>query len=425
MLTHPNTVPEKPLPARAWLTVGLLWFIICHNFGSRIMLTTMHDSITTAMPITETQFGLLTSVFLWAYALINPLGGFLADRFNRSWVLIVSMFAWSAVTWLTGYVQSFEQLLVMRILLGLCTAFNYSAGLALVSDYHRGPTRSLATGIHNSGYTLGVAFGSMGGLMADWCGWRTALQYVGLVGMAYSLVLVFTLRDLAIQPRSPVQPASAVPKVKVGEAIVSLFSSGSFILMCFNGVFCGSTAWVLFGWLPVMLQEKFHLTQGVAGISATGYGGVASLAGLLLGGIWADRWCRTTRRARMYVPAIGVLLAVPCLLAIANANFLLTVIVSLILYRIVTSFVDANRMPVICEIVDERYRATAYGIVNMMAAIGGGVSVYLVGMFRDLKSDPAIVFYVLAGFNVILAALFYYAKPRVELPMAVSNAMAK
>lgn len=184
------------LPPRAWLIVVLLWFVICSNFLCRIMLTTMHGSIVASFPITEAQFGLLTSAFLWVYAVVNPFGGFLADRFSRSWVLIGSMFAWSAITWLTSYARNFEQLLILRMLLGFSCAFNFSAALALICDYHRGTTRSLATGIHNTGYTIGIALGGLGGMMADWLSWRFAFGMVGLAGMAYCVVIAFLLRDL-------------------------------------------------------------------------------------------------------------------------------------------------------------------------------------------------------------------------------------
>ncbi len=75
-------------------------------------------------------------------------------------------------------------------------AFNFSAALALVCDYHRGATRSLATGIHNTGYTIGIALGGLGGMLADWRSWRFAFSMVGLAGMAYCVVIAFLLRDL-------------------------------------------------------------------------------------------------------------------------------------------------------------------------------------------------------------------------------------
>ncbi len=136
---------------RAWLVVALLWVVALLNYLDRMMLTTMRDSIKAAIAMNDEQFGLLTSVFLGVYGLLSPLGGYLADRFSRSRVIVGSLLVWSLVTWLTGHAQTFEQLLAARALMGLSEACYIPAALALIADYHRGPTRSLATGIHMTG----------------------------------------------------------------------------------------------------------------------------------------------------------------------------------------------------------------------------------------------------------------------------------
>jgi len=375
------------------------------------MLTTMHGSIVASFPISDTQFGLLTSVFLWVYAAVNPLGGFIADRFNRSWVLITSMFAWSTITWLCSYARNFEQLLILRMLHGMCAAFNFSAALALVCDYHRGATRSLAIGIHNTGYTIGVALGGLGGVLADWRSWRFAFTLVGLSGMAYAVVIAFLLRDLPRKDEEETGRAAVEPKIRFGETLRSLFSYSSFILAAINMGCCGLISWVVLGWMPLYLQQHFHLTQGVAGLSATGYANVAAVPGMLAGGAWADRWSRRDRRARMYVPMIGLLIAAPCVLMTANTNVLALAILGLVLYRVFCAFTDANLMPALCEVVDPRYRATGYGIINMMNGIAGGLGIYAAGVLRDRKIDPAITFDLVALFLLVCAVLFYFMKP--------------
>ena len=159
-----HSLPTKAaLPAGAWLVVALLWLAGCSNYLTRTMLTTMHGSIMQAIPMSETQFGLLTSVFLWVYAFMSPVGGFLADRFSRRRVIICSIFSWSLITWLTAYVTTFRELLVLRALLGMSEACYIPAALALITDYHRGPTRSLATGLHMSGLVFGSTIGGLGG----------------------------------------------------------------------------------------------------------------------------------------------------------------------------------------------------------------------------------------------------------------------
>ena len=82
-------MPERT--SRAWLIVAVLWVVAALNYLDRIMVTTMRDSLMEAVPMTDAQFGLLTSVFLWVYGLLSPLTGFLADRFNRSRLIVLSL----------------------------------------------------------------------------------------------------------------------------------------------------------------------------------------------------------------------------------------------------------------------------------------------------------------------------------------------
>ena len=110
---------KSKLPKGAWLVVALLFLIGALNCLDRIMITTMRSSIVDAMPMSDAQFGLLTSAFLWTYGILSPFAGFLADKFNRSRVVLASLLVWSAVTWLTAYSKTFEQLLLTRILMGI------------------------------------------------------------------------------------------------------------------------------------------------------------------------------------------------------------------------------------------------------------------------------------------------------------------
>ena len=175
----------------AWVVVGLLWVVALLNYLDRLMITTMRDPIKQSISMTEAQFGLLTAVFLWVYGALSPLGGYLADRFSRRIVIMVSLFVWSAVTWWTGHVETFNQLLAARALMGVSEACYIPAALALIADYHRGSTRSLATGLHMSGVYAGAALGGVGGYIAEGFGWRFGFNLFGLIGVAYANSLCF------------------------------------------------------------------------------------------------------------------------------------------------------------------------------------------------------------------------------------------
>jgi MFS family permease len=402
-----SPVPDQKteLPPGAWLIVGLLWFAGCSNYLTRTMLTTMRGSIMEEIPMTDAQFGLLTSAFLWIYAFVSPFAGYLADRFRRRSVIIASIFAWSFITWLTSYAKTFEQLLALRALLGLAEACYIPAAMALITDFHRGPTRSLATGIHMTGLVFGSTIGGLGGWIAENHSWSYAYTVIGVPNIAFSLVLVFFLKE---GPREVfVPPASSVPgtKVSLKEGLSMLAGNGAFYFVISCWCLQGAVGWMIIGWMPTHMREQFSMGQGAAGFSALGYVYVTQAIGLIIGGLWSDRWSLTNQRARVIIPAMGFFLAAPAFWMTGYSNIVEITILSLILWGLAEGFLGANMMPIICLTVDPRYRATALGVLNCFTAICGGLSIYGVGALRDAKVGVSLIL-TFAGVGVVLCAVF-------------------
>lgn len=392
---------------RAWLIVGVLWVVAALNYLDRIMITTMRDSLTQAVPMTDAQFGLLTSVFLWVYGLLSPLAGFLADRFNRSRLIVLSLLIWSLLTWLTGHARSFEELIVVRALMGVSEAAYLPAALALIADYHRGSTRSLATGIHMTGLSVGTGLAGLGGWLAEKQGWRFAFDVFGWFGVAYAVALWFVLRD----PVEKQVEKAETPSPRLDEALASLFSNRSFWLLLMFWGLLALAGWAVAGWMPTYFKEQFSLGQGAAGISATGYLAVAMFAGKLIGGAWADRWSRTNDRSRILVPAIGLFIAAPATLMLANTSVLALAIAGLSIYGLTRSFSDANLMPILCQVADSRYRATGYGVLNLFSCLVGGLTVYIGGVLRDAQINVGALFMAAAGGLLVCGVLMMLVKP--------------
>lgn len=397
--------------SKAWLCVALLWFVACLNYLDRVMLTTMRESLTEAIPMTDAQFGLLTSVFLWVYGILSPFAGFLADRFSRRLIIIGSLFVWSAVTWLTGHAQNFEHLLVARALMGISEAFYIPAALALIVDYHRGPTRSLATGIHISGFMVGSGLGGLGGFLAERHGWSYAFNLFGIVGVVYSLLLIVSLRE-APREENPDAAANPLDKASFLPALKSLFSRGSFFLALIFWGLLGVVGWGVVGWMPTHFAERFNLSQGASGFSATGYLQAAAMVGVILGGALADRWSRKTERGRIFVVIVGLCLAAPGILLAANTHLLAFAIGGLILYGLTRSFADSNMMPILCMVADPRYRATGYGVLNFFACLVGGATIYAGGALRDAHVDVSRIFQFSAASLMVCAVILFFVKPR-------------
>jgi MFS family permease len=403
---------SNPAPtSRAWLVVGILWVIAMLNYLDRIMITTMRDSLMAAIPMTDAQFGLLTSVFLWVYGLLSPFLGFLADRFSRSRLIIGSLLVWSLLTWLTGHARNFEQLIVIRALMGLSEAAYIPAALALIADYHRGPTRSLATGIHMTGLSIGSGLGGAGGWIAQRYGWSAAFDVFGLFGVGYAIMLLLVLRDAPREGVSAEGTAATTTQVRLGEALAGLFRSGSFLLLLAFWSLLGVAGWAVVGWMPTYFKENFHLDQGTAGLSATSFLATAMVLGKLTGGAWADRWSRTQVRARILVPAIGLFIAAPAVLLVAKASIVAVAIAGLSLYGLTRTFSDANLMPILCQIADPRHRATGYGVLNMFATIVGGITIYVGGALRDAHVNVSMLFVCAAAGLLVCGVLLMFVRP--------------
>lgn len=403
---------DPKLPSRAWLIVALLWMVACLNYLDRVMITTMGVSVKEAIPMTDAQFGLLTTAFLLIYAVLSPIAGFLADRFSRSRVIIVSLLVWSVITWLTAHAKTYDQLLATRLAMGISEACYMPASLALITDYHRGATRSLANGILLGGIFVGSALGGLGGWLAERYSWAYAFNLFGLVGVGYSVVLLLWLRD---RPREGVEanvPTEFVQKVRLGEALKSLFSGGGFILALIYWGLISVAGWMVVGWMPTFIRENFHLAQGTAGLLTTVYLNVAALVGLIIGGLWADRWSLTRERACIFVSVFGLCVSVPAILLVWNTSLLPLAITGLALYGLTSSFSATEMMPILCLISDRRYRATGMGVLNLFGCLAGGTAIYAGGALRDAQVNVNRLFQFGVIGLVLGAILLLFITPR-------------
>jgi MFS family permease len=402
-MTQTLSYTEKRSPATyAWCVVGLLWVVSLLNYLDRLMITTMRDPIRAEITMTDAQFGLLTSVFLWIYAVASPLGGFIADRVGRRGIIIVSLFFWSAATFLSGLSHSLHQMLAARALMGLSEACYIPAALALISDYHRGPTRSLATGLNISGIYAGAALGGVGGYIAEHFGWRFGFRIFGFIGISYSFVLLAFLRDQKPDDR---QERASEPSVDIFAASSSLAVQAGFGILLLINVMVGVVNWAVYGWMPTFLKDHFNLGLGAAGLSATGYIQVASFIGVLFAGMLADRWSQSNSRARSITPAIGYLIAGPFLLAAASTNLFGIAIAGLVVFGLGRGAFDTNQMPLLREIVGERFSATGYGMLNFVSTTAGGIMVYVGGRLIDAHINLSKLFQA-AGAALFVAGLF-------------------
>jgi MFS family permease len=395
----------------AWLVLMILWPVALLNYMDRQMMAAMKYSIMGDVPSigTEANWGLLPAVFKWVYALFSPIGGFLADRFSKKAVITVSLFVWSGVTWATGHAQTFEILAWTRALMGISEACYIPAALALIADFHAGPTRSRAIGIHQMAIYAGVIIGGFSGYAADHpsLGWRWTFDAAGVVGVIYSIPLFLFLKDA---PRSIEQPA----RPSAGHAIIELLTNRYFLTLVAYFTLPALAGWVVKDWMPAILKDQFGIGQGKAGVSATLYVNIAALIGVVLGGVLADRWMRRTLRGRIYISALGMAMIIPSLFGVGNASTLLVAVAFLVLFGLGWGFFDCNNMPILCQIVRPQLRATGYGLMNMVSISCGGFADWGFGTMRDHGIPLDVIFGTFASMCALSGVFVLLIRPHGE-----------
>ncbi|TKC09893.1 MFS transporter [Pedobacter polaris] len=392
----------------AWLIVGMLWIVAFLNYLDRILITSMRDPIVADFALTDAQFGLLTAVFLWSYGIFSPFGGFIADKYSRKKVIVFSVFVWSLVTLWTGYASSFNEMLLTRFLMGISEACYIPAALALITDYHKGRTRSLATGLHMSGLYAGLALGGLGGYIATIWGWRFGFHAFGAFGIVYSIILLYVLKDKKEPVAETDELMPVTEKITPLGALKVLFSERSFYILLFYFAVLGMVNWLVNGWLPTFLKDHFKLDLGAAGFSATGYIQIGSFIGVVAGGILADRWTRKNEKGRLYMLIIGFTLGAPFLFLMASTNVFAIAIVAMLVFGLARGFNDSNLMPILRQVADGRFIATGYGLLNFLSTIVGGSMVYVGGALKDANIDLSII-YQIAAIIMLIATWSLFA----------------
>lgn len=392
-----------------WLVVALLWVVALLNYMDRQMLSTMQDAM--KFDIVELQkaeaFGALMAVFLWIYGIVSPFAGVVADRVSRKKLVVGSLFVWSAVTYLMGYASDFTQLYWLRALMGVSEALYIPSALSLIADWHEGKSRSLAIGIHMTGLYVGQAVGGFGATIAATFSWHSTFYWFGIIGIAYSVVLALLLHDkpkaAAAVAASP-NPATLMKKESLWRGLSVVLSTWAFWVILIYFAVPSLPGWATKNWLPTLFEKNLGLDMALAGPMSTITIAASSFVGVLLGGVMSDKWVLRNIRGRIYTSAIGLGMTIPALVLLGFGHSVVAVVGAGMLFGIGFGMFDANNMPILCQIISAKYRATAYGIMNMVGVFAGAAVTHLLGKWTD-GGNLGMGFAVLGGIVIVALVL--------------------
>lgn len=358
-----------------WVMVGLLWVVALLNYLDRQVIFSLLPLLRGELKLDDSQIGLIGAIFLWVYATFSLFAGWVGQRFGHRRVILISLGAWSVVTALTGLSQNFLSLGLTRAAMGITEAFYIPAALALVTAALPEAVRSRAVSVHQSGIYAGILLGGgPGAAIGLQFGWRNVFFLLGLIGVVYSVVLITSLRAPAAAAQTPdyFLVFRSVSRARGFWPVFLVFAAISF------------ANWMVSTWMPLYLFDRFHFNLQNAGFSATFFTQVPGLLGMAAGGFAADRLSRTKTRGRVSTQMAGLLMGGAFLLIVGIVDVAWMLLGALMLYSFGRGVYDCNVMPVLCDVVDEHERSTAYGLLNFAGTFVGGIAAYGAGALRSV-----------------------------------------
>jgi MFS family permease len=303
--------------ARLRLTINVLLVVYILNFIDRQIVGILAQPIAKELHLTDFHIGLMTGL---AFALFYtglgiPIARF-ADRpsTSRVKVIAVCLMIWSAMTALCGAAQTFLQLFLARVGVGIGEAGGTPPAHSLITQLASPAKRASALSFYQLGAPLGGLIAMvLGGYLADSVGWRWAFVVVGAPGVLLSLVVLALLRD----PRADgtATETAMVPRLSFRAAFAHIWASRANRLILLSVAFAATANYGLLIWGPIFLQRSFGLSAHVTGLWFGLANGIGSALGVWFGGQMGDRLIKRGKQHLLTGPAIALAVSSPLLVA--------------------------------------------------------------------------------------------------------------
>lgn len=385
-----------------WRVVAMLWTVCWLNYADRQAIFALFPLLRSEFGVDSVRLALLGTSFMWVYALSGPLAGWAGDRLSRRGLILSGLVLWLFVTVATILSRSFWQMVFLRAFSGLAEAVYFPAAMSLIASWHGPETRSRAMSLHQSAVYAGtIGGGVLAAFVGERCGWRSSFFLFGSVGFAILLILLFCLKE---PPRTvateacTAMPAGARLRLTLRETLVAPLAHR--LVLAFIGA--NFVAMIFLVWLPSFLYGKFHLSLSMAGVSATVYLQLASVAGVLTGGVLADGWAARKRGGRMQTQALGLLAGTPFLFLTGWSPAMAWLVAGMVGLGFCKGIYESNIWASLYDVVRPECRATAVGLMNSLGWLGGGIAPLAIAaasqhFSMSLCLSTTSCIYVLAG----------------------------
>ena len=371
-----------------WEILIFLWIAFFLNQADRQIFNVLLTSIQSDMHLTDVQMGLIATVFNFAFAALVPISGLLGDRMSKRNILVFSILLWSVATSMTGLSTTIWMFIVFRSLAtGMGEASFGPAYISTLADYHK-ETRALAMSIHQTSYYLGVIVSSIiatyiGGLF----GWRIAFVIFGAAGVLHGLLMWIRMRDKKHQKIIKEEVGKIykkAEKIKLWDSVKIIFCvpTAVILMISFSGLIFVLTGYLT--WMPTYLEKGIGMTKEAAAFNATFYTHIAAFIGVVIAGRMSDIVARRNPANRILMQSAGLLLAAPFIVLMGTSSTSWLIFTGLAGFGFLRAFFDANTYPVLYDVIPEKYRSSASGIMMMSGFGFGSLAAIILGALKPI-----------------------------------------
>jgi MFS family permease len=379
-------------PPSARVALGVLTGINLLNYVDRYIPAGALPLILATFGASDSQGGLLQSLFMLPYALVSPLVGNLGDRRARFPLAGLGVLVWSLATFGSGLAPTFSALLAARVLIGVGEASYTVVTPSLLGDYFPPDRRSRVLATFYAAIPVGSAVGFvLGSAVGTHLGWRWAFYLAGAPGAVLALMLFF-FRD---PPRglfdAPTATKEATPSPRL--AYGRLLRFPSYVLNVVAQTIYTFAMGGLAAWMPTYFYRVRGLPLARAGIAFGAIVCVAGFVGTVVGGQLGDRLAKRLPGAAFLFSGLGLVLSLPfsmmAILSPTPAIFWPGMFMTLFLLFINTGPLNAA----MANVLPPAIRSRGFGLSTMSIHLfGDALSPVLIGLASDRMGLETPVF---------------------------------
>ncbi|MEG2045393.1 MAG: MFS transporter [Comamonas sp.] len=398
-MSTPHTPPV--VNWRTHLSLALLALVYIFSFIDRQVLSILLEPIKHEFGASDTQMGLLTGLaFGLLYAALGIPVGRLADTHNRRNIVAVCCAIWSLATMACGFATQYWHMLIARMSVAIGEAGGMAPSISIVSDAYPPQKRSFAISLFMMGPNLGTLLGLvLGGMVAQYYGWRSVFLFFGIPGVILSLVVYLLVKEpkrgaFEAPAAKAAAAAPAAPRESMSRQVWRLLGMKPMRYICFACGMAGIAGYGYAVWAPSFFMRIHGMSISHAGLVFGLASGLGAVFGAMFCGWLSDKLSQRDARWQLTLAALGTLCAIPSGIAVffwPEADFWMVGSIKVpyamafaMLFGFFGSWFATLSYSAVSQMVKSAERSVAAALLNLfLTLLGVGMGPLVTGILSD------------------------------------------